>query len=196
VNKAENLNTIRSSFDSARSVLDRFISEDANLNSVDLFARKIAETLERGGKVLSCGNGGSMCDAMHFAEELTGRFRADRKSLAATAIADASHITCTGNDYGFDYIFSRYVEGVGNEGDLLLGLSTSGNSPNIIQAVKSAKQKNIFTVGLLGKSGGDLKDLVDLPIVVPAETSDRIQEIHIKIIHIAIEAVERNLGLA
>ncbi len=137
-----------------------------------------------------------MCDAMHFAEELTGKFRNERRSLPAIAISDPSHITCTANDFGFEAIFSRYVEGLGNSGDLLLGLSTSGNSPNIINAVKAAKKKNIFTVGLLGKSGGDLKDLVDLPIIAPAETSDRIQEIHIKIIHIAIEAMEVLLNLA
>ena len=137
-----------------------------------------------------------MCDAMHFAEELTGRFRNNRRSLPAVAIADASHITCTGNDYGFDAIFSRYVEGVGVKGDVLLGISTSGNSPNVINAVNSAKEKGMTTVSLLGKNGGKLKELVDLPIIVPAETSDRIQEVHIKIIHIVIEMTEKLLKLA
>ena len=136
-----------------------------------------------------------MCDAMHFAEELTGRFRNDRISLPAVAISDPSHITCTANDYGFDAIFSRYIEGMGNEGDLLLAISTSGNSPNIIQAVKAASSGKIFSIGLLGKSGGALREMVDLPITVPGNTSDRIQEIHIKIIHIVIETVESILQL-
>lgn len=186
---------IKASFGTARSVLDLFIAGEGNLQAVEQFARLVAETLEKGNKVITCGNGGSMCDAMHFAEELTGRFRADRKSLPAIAIADASHITCTGNDYGFDAIFSRYIEGVGVEGDVLLGISTSGNSPNIINAVNSAKEKGITTVSLLGKDGGKLKNLVDLPIIVPADTSDRIQEVHIKIIHIVIEMTEKLLRL-
>ncbi len=187
---------IKASFEVARSVLDLFISSESNLEAVETFSRIVTNAIEQGNKVMTCGNGGSMCDAMHFAEELTGRFRHDRRSLPAVAIADASHITCTGNDYGFDAIFSRYVEGVGIEGDVLLGISTSGNSPNIVNAVKSAKEKGITTVGLLGKDGGDLKDLVDLPIIVPADTSDRIQEVHIKIIHIVIEMTEKQLKLA
>ncbi len=194
--KIDSQSIIQASFDTAFSVLQEFLANEKNLKAVDQFAQHIAETLEKGGKAISCGNGGSMCDAMHFAEELTGRFRSDRKSLAAIAIADPSHITCTANDYGFDSVFSRYVEGVGKAGDLLLGLSTSGNSENIIKAVESAKAEGIYTVGLLGKSGGKLKDMVDLAIVVPADTSDRIQEIHIKIIHIVIETVEKLMGLA
>ena len=187
---------IKASFETARSVLDLFIAGEGNLEAVNRFAQLVADTLENGNKVLTCGNGGSMCDAMHFAEELTGRFRNNRRSLPAVAIADASHITCTGNDYGFDAIFSRYVEGVGVRGDVLLGISTSGNSPNIINAVNSAKEKGMTTVSLLGKNGGKLKELVDLPIIVPAETSDRIQEVHIKIIHIVIEMTEKLLKLA
>ncbi len=187
---------IKTAFETARSVLETFIADETNLKAVDSLAQKVAKAIQNGNKVITCGNGGSMCDAMHFAEELTGRFRDDRRSLPALAIADPSHITCTGNDYGFDAIFSRYVEGLGNEGDILLGISTSGNSPNIINAVKVAKQKGMTTVGLLGKSGGELKNIVDLPIVVPANTSDRIQEIHIKIIHIVIEITEKLLQLA
>ncbi|MBU2515338.1 D-sedoheptulose 7-phosphate isomerase [bacterium] len=192
----ETRSIVLNSFKTARNTLDAFLSSPANIDSVTLLAQKIADTLRSGNKLISCGNGGSMCDAMHFAEEFTGRFRNDRRSLPAIAISDPSHLTCTANDYGFDAVFSRYIEGLGNSGDLLLGLSTSGNSPNIVKAVQTAKEKNIFTVGLLGKSGGDLKTRVDLPIVVPAETSDRIQEIHIKIIHITIEAVEALLNLA
>jgi D-sedoheptulose 7-phosphate isomerase len=189
------LSEVQNLFQSASVVLEAFIKDRRNLEAVNEFARRVTDTIRAGGKVISCGNGGSMCDAMHFAEELTGRFKGDRISLPAIAISDPSHITCTGNDYGFDAIFARYIEGVGQRGDLLLGLSTSGNSPNIINAVKAAQKKEMKTVGLLGKSGGALKDLVDLPIVVPAGTSDRIQEIHIKIIHITIEIVEKQLRL-
>lgn len=187
---------ILQAFQTAKETLESFISIEDNINSVYQFAKLVTDSISSGGKVITCGNGGSMCDAMHFAEELTGRFRNDRMSLPAIAIADASHITCTGNDYGFDAIFSRYVEGLGKPGDVLLGISTSGNSPNIIKAVEAAKQKEMKTVGLLGNNGGKMKDLVDLPIIVPADTSDRIQEVHIKIIHIVIETVEKNLGLA
>ncbi len=187
---------IAGSFESAQKTLQRFLSNTENLIGVTQFAEKMAAALKAGNKIISCGNGGSMCDAMHFAEELTGKFRNERRSLPAIAISDPSHISCTANDFGYDAVFSRYVEGMGADGDILLGLSTSGNSPNIIKAVEAAKQKNMFTVGLLGKSGGQMKDLVDLPIIVPAETSDRIQEIHIKIIHIVIETTEVLLDLA
>lgn len=190
------ISKIESLFRSAGTVLDLFIKDKGNLEAVNEFANQVVHTIQSGRKVISCGNGGSMCDAMHFAEELTGRFKGDRISLPAIAISDPSHITCTGNDYGFDAIFARYIEGVGQAGDLLLGLSTSGNSPNIINAVKAAQRKAMKSVALLGKSGGLLKDLVDLPIVVPAETSDRIQEVHIKIIHITIELVEKQLKLS
>lgn len=182
---------IQQSFHTAKSVLDRFVSDPDNLKAVYQFADTAAGVLKSQGKLISCGNGGSMCDAMHFAEELTGRFRKERRPLPAIAISDPSHITCCGNDYGFDRIFSRFVEGVGSKGDLLLGISTSGNSPNIINAVDSAKAKGMKTVALLGKDGGKLKDQVDLPIIVSAETSDRIQEVHIKIIHITIEMIEK-----
>ncbi len=190
----DNIDLIKSSFDTAETVLSTFCRNQDNIESVSRFAEEIVKRIERSNKILSCGNGGSMCDAMHFAEELTGRFREERNPLPAIAISDPSHITCTANDYGFEHIFSRYITGVGLKGDLLLAISTSGNSPNIIEAVAAAKKKDIFTVGLLGKDGGELRNLVDLPIVVPAETSDRIQEIHIKIIHIAIEATEKLLG--
>jgi len=184
---------IKKSFSETQHVLTQFLAADQNLEKVRLLSEKIVSTIKNGHKVISCGNGGSMCDAMHFAEELTGRFRNDRNALPAIAISDASHITCTGNDYGFDYIFSRYIEGVGQSGDMLLGISTSGNSPNISNAVKAARAQGIYTVALLGKDGGKIREMVDLPIIVPGQTSDRIQEIHIKIIHIAIEATEKIL---
>ena len=131
---------------------------------------------------------------MHFAEELTGRFRGNREPLGALALGDPSHVTCVSNDFGFDYIFSRQIEGLGRKGDVLIGLSTSGNSKNVIHAFEAARKKGIKTVGLLGRGGGQLKGLCDVAIVVPlATTSDRIQEIHIKIIHTVIEDVERVL---
>lgn len=187
------LSDIQSAFIEAENTLSRFIADDGSLEAIQQFVETVSKAISIGNKVISCGNGGSMCDAMHFAEELTGRFRDDRHALPAIAISDPSHITCTGNDYGFDSIFSRYIEGVGRHGDVLLAISTSGNSPNIINAVNAAKKMGLVTVGLLGKDGGKLRDLVDLPLVVPAQTSDRIQEVHIKIIHIVIELTEKQL---
>ena len=182
---------IKKGFNDASDALKNFCADPENMHQTALFAQKTAETFQAGNKIVSCGNGGSMCDAMHFAEEFTGRFRDDRPSLPAVAISDPSYLTCTANDYGFDFIFSRFVQGVGRAGDLLLGISTSGNSSNVIEAVKEAQKQGMYTVCLLGKDGGALKPMADLSIVVPAVTSDRIQEVHIKIIHIAIETVER-----
>ena len=143
---------------------------------------------------MACGNGGSMCDAMHFAEEWTGRFRQDRNALPAVAFSDPSQLTCIANDFGYDEVFARQVQALGKRGDLLVAISTSGNSPNILRAVEEAKSREIHTVGLLGKGGGKLARQVEIPIIVPrAETSDRIQEVHIKVLHIVIEAVERAL---
>jgi D-sedoheptulose 7-phosphate isomerase len=143
---------------------------------------------------MSCGNGGSMCDAMHFAEEWTGRFRKDRAALPAIAFSDPSQLTCIANDFGYDEVFARSVEAYGKPGDVLVTMTTSGGSPNILKAIERAKARGIVTVGLLGKGGGQAKDLVDIPIVVPlATTSDRIQEVHIKVLHIVIESVERRL---
>ena len=153
----------------------------------------LTSTFNAGGNVFSCGNGGSHCDAMHFAEELTGKYRKNRRPLGALALGDQSHVTCVSNDFGFEHIFSRQIEGLGRKGDLLIGLSTSGNSQNVINAFESAKKIGIPTVALLGKGGGKLKAIADLSIIVPGETSDRIQEMHIKIIHIVIETVERAL---
>lgn len=154
----------------------------------------MANALQKGNKIISCGNGGSMCDAMHFAEELSGRFRDNRKGLAAVSISDPSHITCVGNDYGFDYIFSRYLEALGQEGDILLGISTSGNSKNVILAVEKAKELGIKNIVLTGKSGGKLADLAELEIRAPfSQYADRAQEIHIKIIHNLILGIEQEI---
>lgn len=145
--------------------------------------------------MISCGNGGSHCDAMHFAEELSGRYRDDRPALAAMAISDVSHITCVGNDYGFDHIFSRHVEGFGREGDVLLGISTSGNSKNILKAIEVAKARGVKVIALLGKDGGKMKGMADVEIIVPHfGYADRIQEIHIKVIHMLIHLVENGMG--
>jgi len=177
----------------AAELIDWFRRSVAVRATVEQFAESVVACLKAGGRILSCGNGGSMCDAMHFAEELSGRYRKDRPALAAMAISDPSHLTCVANDFGFDQVFARGVEAWGRPGDVLVGFSTSGNSPNVIAAAVAARAKQMRVVGLLGRDGGKLRPLCDLAIVVPAETSDRIQEVHIKIVHIVIELVERRL---
>ncbi len=187
---------IKKHFDQALEVLRTFNS-DANIQKIDDAIDILSTSLENGGKIISCGNGGSMCDAMHFAEELSGRFRNNRKGLAALSISDPSHISCVANDFGYEYIFSRYVDAIGSKGDVLLGISTSGNSDNVIKAVESAKSKGIKTIVLTGKTGGKLATLADLEIRAPhSDYADRAQEIHIKVIHALIEGIERKLKLA
>lgn len=173
------------------ALLENFIKEEEERRETEKVAKELADVFTKGNKVLICGNGGSNCDALHFAEEFTGRFRGDRKALPAIAISDSSHITCVGNDYGFDYIFSRGVEAYGKEGDMFFGISTSGNSPNVIKAVEAAKKLGMKTCVLLGKDGGKLKGMCDYEFIIPGKTSDRIQEIHMIILHIIIEGVER-----
>ena len=178
----------------ARGVIDKLIADDKVIESIKSSALVMSESIKDGGKIISCGNGGSMWDAMHFAEELTGKFREERSPIPAVSISDPSHITCVGNDYGFDAIFSRYVESVGNTGDVLLAISTSGNSPNVIQAAEQANKKGIKVISLTGKDGGELSDLSDIEIRVSHfGYSDRIQEIHIKLIHILILLIEKNI---
>lgn len=160
---------------------------------IDTLADPVAETLGRGGRVLTCGNGGSMSDAMHCAEELTGRFRGDRPALAAQAISDPGHLTCVANDFGFDRVFARGVEAWGREGDVLILFSTSGQSPNIVAAAEAARARRMRVIGLLGRDGGAVKPLCDMAVVVPSRESARIQEVHIKIVHLLIAAVERRL---
>ena len=186
---------IKNHFEQAKEILDLFSTEQ-NMQKISDAIEILSASLSQGGKVISCGNGGSMCDAMHFAEELSGRFRNDRRGLAALSISDPSHISCVANDYGYEYVFSRYVEAVGKKGDVLLGISTSGNSENVIKAVKTAKEKDIKTIVLTGKTGGQLADLADLEIRAPqSEYADRAQEIHIKVIHALIDGIERSLKL-
>ena len=186
-------NFISHAFTDAQATLSKFIANEENFVLMEKAINEMVIAIKGKGRVISCGNGGSMCDAMHFAEELTGRFRKDRPALAAVAIADPSHITCVANDYGFEYIFSKYVEAHGQNGDVLLAISTSGNSPNCLEAVKSAHAKGMKVIGLLGKGGGKMKDLVDFPIIIEADLSDRIQEMHIKVIHTFIEGIERQV---
>ena len=179
------------SYKTEYELLKNFIEQEEKDRTTEKIAEELAETFTNGNKVLICGNGGSNCDALHFAEEFTGRFRKERRALPAIAISDSSHITCVGNDYGFDYIFSKGVEAYGKEGDMFIGISTSGNSGNVIKAVEKAKELGMKTVALLGKGGGKLKGMCDYEFIIPGETSDRIQEIHMMILHIIIEGVER-----
>jgi len=180
---------------SAQSVLAEFINDSANIASIEAAAKLIADSLRQDGKVMSCGNGGSHCDAMHFAEELTGRYREDRPGYAGIAISDPSHLSCVSNDYGYEFVFSRYLEAVGRTGDVMLGISTSGNSKNIITAIDAAKKKGIKVVTLTGKDGGKMAGLADVEIRVPHfGYADRIQEIHIKVIHILIMLIEKELA--
>lgn len=183
---------IKGELEEASRVLDQFLGQPENLENIDKAASLLVESFAQGGKVFSCGNGGSACDAAHFAEELTGRFREDRDPLPAIAINDAAHMSCTANDFGFDRVFSRFLRGLGNKGDCLLAISTSGNSPNILLAAEYAKQKGIKVIALTGNNGGQLAEFADVEIRVAHEGySDRIQEVHIKIIHILILLIEQ-----
>jgi D-sedoheptulose 7-phosphate isomerase len=185
----------------ASDILNDFINNDEYLSSVEEAAQTIITALQNGNKIISAGNGGSMCDAMHFAEELSGRWRDDRKPLAAISVSDPSHITCVGNDYGFDRIFSRYIEAIGNTGDVFFGITTSGNSGNICRATISAKNKGLKVVILTSdRPESDIRSLfrdsVDNIILTPQNKyADRTQELHIKIIHSLIDMIERKLGL-
>jgi D-sedoheptulose 7-phosphate isomerase len=185
---------IKKEFLQAQSVLEHFLSDEGNIQSIEAAGMIMVHAFTQGNKIISCGNGGSMCDAMHFAEELTGRFRNDRKALPAIAISDPSYITCTANDYGFDFVFSRFVEAMGKSGDVLLAISTSGNSKNISLAAQKAKEQGMKIVSLSGNSGGALQELSDVCICVQNDGySDRIQEVHIKIIHSLIHFIETNM---
>jgi D-sedoheptulose 7-phosphate isomerase len=186
---------IKQQFEEASRILHSFQTED-NFIKIQQAVLILTKSLKAGNKIITCGNGGSMCDAMHFAEELSGRFRNNRKGLAAISISDPSHLTCVANDYGFDYVFSRFIEAVGQPGDVLLGISTSGNSRNIILANEKAKEIGMKTIVLTGKDGGKLANQADLEIRAPySEYADRAQEIHIKVIHNLILGIENEMGV-
>ncbi len=187
------MDQIKSHFIEAKTVLDAFLNNSSAMNAIQGAGLLMVDAVKSGKKIISCGNGGSMCDAMHFAEELTGRYRDNRKAIPAISISDPSHISCVGNDYGFDYVFSRYIEALGNEGDVLLAISTSGNSKNVLNAVSAAKHKGMKVVALTGKDGGAIASVCDIEIRAPySEYADRAQEIHIKVIHALIDFIERS----
>lgn len=184
---------IRKGLEEAASLmvnLDAYHKQSAAIGSM---AESIITSFRKGGKALVCGNGGSACDAMHFAEELTGRFRKNRRALPAISLTDSAHLTCVGNDYGFDYVFSRAVEALGKPQDVLVAISTSGNSKNVLLAVEQAKGIGMDVVCLLGKDGGALKGQGDAEIIVPSQTTERIQEVHMMVLHLVIETIEREL---
>lgn len=188
----EAVDVIKGHLKEAAHVLENFLNNPQNLQRIHKAGSIMAISLKNGGKIISCGNGGSHCDAMHFAEELSGKFREERRPLAAIAISDPSYMSCTANDYGFEHVFSRFVEGLGKPGDVLLAISTSGNSPNVIRAAEAAKARGMQVVALTGKGGGKLAYLADAEVRVPHNGyADRIQEIHIKVIHIFIYLIEK-----
>jgi len=185
---------ISAELNQAAAVLQSFLKDEKNVATIESAAKAISNSIKQGGKVISCGNGGSHCDAMHFAEELTGRYRDNRKALPAICVSDPSHLSCVSNDYGYEFVFSRYLEALGNKGDVLLGISTSGNSANIIRAAQTAKEKGMKVIILSGKDGGKLAPLADIELRVPHfGYADRIQEVHIKIIHILILLIEKEV---
>lgn len=178
----------------ARSALDALLDNPTTLGAIVDAGRRVAEAFRRDGRVFACGNGGSMCDAMHFAEELSGRYRLDRKPLAAIAIGDPAHLSCVANDYGYEHVFSRFLEAHGRSGDCLLAISTSGASRNILAAAAAAKSRGITVIGLTGHVDSPLGKAAEIDICTPAgRFADRVQELHIKVVHVLIELVERDL---
>jgi D-sedoheptulose 7-phosphate isomerase len=193
ISNFEAMMEIAKHFTEAQQILETFSTEE-NFQKIEKAGQMMVESLKADGKIMSCGNGGSLCDAMHFAEELSGRYRDDRPALGAMSMADPSHMSCVGNDYGYDHIFARQIEALGRKGDVLLALSTSGNSKNILLAIAAAKKKGMKVIGLTGKTGGEMADICDIEIRAPrSEYADRAQEIHIKVIHSLIDHVEKNI---
>ncbi len=186
---------VRAALDEAAAALARLRGDDATLARIAQAGELLASAFAAGGRAFSCGNGGSMCDAMHFAEELTGRFRSERPGYAALAISDPGHLTRVGNDFGFERVFARFVEAHGRRGDVLLAISTSGTSRNVVAAAQSARDLQMRVIALVGRAATPLADLADVAIVTPGgRYADRVQELHIKVIHILIELVERRLA--
>ena len=187
--------SILTAFTHAHNLLGNFLADEAQMNEINRIAGQIVEVYTRRGKLIVFGNGGSMCDAMHFAEELTGRFHKDRPALPAIAISDPGYLSCVANDYSYDQVFARAVEAYACEGDLVVGISTSGNSPNVIKGLETASALNCITCALLGKDGGKLKGQTDYQIIVADNDTARIQEVHGIIIHVLIQMVEQELFL-
>jgi D-sedoheptulose 7-phosphate isomerase len=188
------MDTIKKHFIEAQDILTVFISSPASFEKIELAGQILVNAIQNGNKIISCGNGGSMCDAMHFAEELSGRYRNDRPAYPAISISDPAHLSCVANDYGYEFVFSRMVEAIGRKGDVLFALSTSGNSENVINAIMVAKEKGMLVIGLSGKDGGQIAKLCDVEIRAPkSDYADRAQEIHIKVIHALIDYVEQNV---
>lgn len=187
-------NLVENTLHVAAAALDSFLKNKTAISAVSNSGKALVKCFSAGRRVFSCGNGGSMCDAIHFAEELSGRYRLDRKALPASAISDPGHISCVGNDYGYSKIFSRYLEAHAKIGDVLLAISTSGNSKNVVAAAEYAKANDIKVIGLTGKKRSSLGEIADIEICTPVgEFADRVQELHIKVIHILIELVERSM---
>ena len=186
-----NTEQIKNHFLEAQETLNSFLSDESNMQAIADAGIMMVDAVRNGGKILSCGNGGSLCDAMHFAEEMTGRYRENRKALPAIALSDASHISCVSNDYGYSHVFERMIDALGQKNDVLLAISTSGNSENVILAIEAARRRGIKVVGLTGKDGGKMAALVDIEIRAPySKYADRAQEIHIKVIHALIDFIE------
>lgn len=189
------MENIRKHFTQAQKALTTFINNPESFENIEKAGQILVEAISNGNQIISCGNGGSMCDAMHFAEELSGRYRNDRPAYPAISISDPAHITCVANDYGYEFVFSRMVEALGKKGDVLVAISTSGNSENILNAIRAAKNKGMFVIGLTGKDGGKMGPLCDSEIRAPeSDYADRAQEIHIKVIHSLIDYAETNLA--
>ena len=187
-------NIILNSFREAYRCLDEVLADEKYIDELTALAQQIGSTIESGGKILIAGNGGSMADAMHFAEECTGRFKKDRRPYPAMSLSDPTHLSCVANDYGFEHVFSRMVEAFARPGDCLILLSTSGNSKNLILAAESGRKAGAHIAGFLGKGGGSLAPLCDQAIIAPGSTSDRIQEIHMLSLHILVETLEIFMG--
>ena len=185
---------VKAALEDASRALTALIADEAMLGKIAEAAHAIAASQRKGGAVYSCGNGGSLCDAMHFAEEMTGRYRQDRRPYRAAAISDVSHMACVGNDYGYEHVFSRWIDAMGTDKDVLLAITTSDTSKNIVAAARKAREKGVTVVALTGRQGSPITELADIAIVTPAgKWADRVQELHIKVIHILIELVEREL---
>lgn len=188
------MDKIKAHFTEAQEILAAFLADQDSLNSIEAAGRILVEAMRQGNKVISCGNGGSMCDAIHFAEELSGRYRNHRPAYPAISISDPAHLSCVANDYGYEFVFSRMIEAIGKEGDVLFAISTSGNSLNVLNAIAEARKKDMQVIGLTAKDGGKMAGLCDVEIRAPHSAyADRAQEIHIKVIHSLIDFVERKI---